>query len=60
MPTPPVDPEAAGRFHNFYDLVDFIAVNYIFTADFQSLKRLTEKNYCDKMIVLTADILDRY
>ncbi len=60
LPTPPVDPEAAGRFHNFYDLVDFIAVNYIFTADFQSLKRLTEKNYCDKMIVLTADILDRY
>lgn len=47
-------------FGNFYDLIDYIASYYILTMDFKSLRRLTEKEYCDKLVVLTTDIIERY
>jgi len=39
------------------EVIDFIATQYILTLDFQSLKKLHEKSYCEKIMVLTADIL---
>jgi hypothetical protein len=48
------------EFDNFYDIVDYIATYYILTMDFQSLSKLSEKAYCDKLVVLTSDIIDRY
>jgi hypothetical protein len=48
------------EFENFYDVVDYIATYYILTMDFKSLSKLSEKEYCDKLIILTADILDKY
>jgi len=41
-------------------ILDYIATNYIITMDFKSLKRLFEKEYCDKLVVLTSDIIERY
>ena len=51
---------AENKFDNFYDIVDYIATYYILTMDFKSLSKLSEKAYCDKLIVLTSDILERY
>ena len=51
---------AEKEFENFYDVVDYIATYYILTMDFKSLSKLIEKEYCDKLIVLTSDIIKRY
>jgi hypothetical protein len=45
------------EFKNFYEIVDYISTYYILTSDFKSLRKLTEKEYCDKLIVVTADII---
>ena len=48
------------EFDNFYNVIDYIATYYILTMDFKSLSKLSEKEYCDKLVVLTADIIERY
>jgi hypothetical protein len=48
------------QFNNFYEVIDYIATYYILTMDFKSLSKLSEKAYCDKLVVLTSDIIDRY
>jgi hypothetical protein len=48
------------EFNNFYDVIDYIATYYILTMDFKSLSKLSEKAYCDKLVVLTSDIIERY
>ena len=42
------------------DSIDYIASQYILSADFQSLRQLHEKEYCEKIVVLTSEIIDRY
>ena len=51
---------AEKEFSNFYDIIDYIATYYILTMDFKSLSKLCEKEYCDKLVVLTSDIIKRY
>jgi hypothetical protein len=51
---------AEKEFKNFYDVIDYIATYYILTMDFKSLSKLSEKAYCDKLVVLTSDIIQRY
>jgi len=41
------------------ETIDYIATHYILTSDFQSLRKLNEKTYCEKMIVLTSDIINK-
>ncbi len=41
-------------------LLDYIATHYILTMDFKSLRKLYDKEYCDKLVILTSDILQRY
>ena len=48
------------QFDNFYNVVDYIATHYILTMDFKSLQKLSEKAYCDKLVILTSDIISRY
>lgn len=48
------------QFENVYDIVDYIATKYILTTDFTSLRGLTEQKYCDNLIILTSDIIQRY
>jgi hypothetical protein len=43
-----------------YDEIDYIAADYILTSDFKSLERLKEKEYCNKLVVLTSEILEKY
>jgi len=52
--------DAEKEFKNFYDIIDYIATYYILTMDFKSLSKLSEKAYCDKLVVLTSDIIERY
>ena len=40
--------------------IDYIASHYILTMNFESLKRLHEKEYCDKLVILTSDIIEKY
>ena len=51
---------AEKEFKNFYDVIDYIATYYILTMDFKSLSKLSEKAYCDKLVILTSDIIERY
>ncbi len=41
-------------------ILDYIATHYILTMDFKSLRKLYDKTYCDKLVVLTSDIIERY
>ena len=41
-------------------ILDYIATYYILTMDFKSLRRLYDKEYCDKLVILTSDIIERY
>ena len=45
---------------NLGQLIDYIATHYILTMNFESLKKLSEKSYCDQLVVLTADIIEKY
>lgn len=45
--------------NEFYKKIDDIATNYILTMDFKSMKKLNEKEYCDKLVILTSDILEK-
>jgi cytochrome oxidase Cu insertion factor (SCO1/SenC/PrrC family) len=48
---------------NNLDLIntlDFIACNYIFTLNYENMKKLYDKKYCDKLVVLTSDIINNY
>jgi hypothetical protein len=48
------------RSTTFGQVIDYIATYYILTMDFQSLRKLYDKQYCDNLIILTSDILERY
>jgi hypothetical protein len=45
---------------SFGQILDFIATKYILTSNFKSLTNLYEKDYCDNLVVLTSDIIDKY
>jgi hypothetical protein len=48
------------QFKNFYQVIDYIASYYILTMDFKSLSNLSNKEYCDKLVVITSDIIKNY
>lgn len=45
---------------SFGQIIDYIATKYILTMDFKNLNKLYEKDYCDNLVVLTSDIVERY
>ena len=42
------------------ELMDYIATYYILTMDFNSLRKLQDKEYCDKLVILTSEIVEKY
>jgi hypothetical protein len=40
--------------------LDFIATDYIFSMNFENMKKLHDKKYCDNLVILTSDIIDKY
>ena len=45
---------------NISQIIDYIATYYILTMDFTSLRKMYNKEYCDKLVILTSDIIERY
>ena len=45
---------------DFKNIIDTIATYYILTLDFKNLSKFAEKEECDKMLVLTSDIIGKY
>jgi len=43
-----------------YNALDQLATKYILTQNFQDMKRLSTKTYCDKLIILTADVIKKF
>lgn len=42
------------------DLLDMIAAKYILTQNFKDMEKLSQKPYCDKLIILTSDIIKKF
>jgi len=42
------------------DILDILAAKYILTQNFKDMKRLGNKEYCNKLIILTADIIKKF
>jgi hypothetical protein len=42
------------------DEIDYIATHYILTMNFQSLRNLYKEKYCDDLIILTSEIINKY
>ena len=40
--------------------LDLIATNYILTMDFKSLKKMYNPEYCNKLVLITSDIFNKY
>ena len=45
---------------SLFERLDCIASHYILTMDFDNLKRLYNKEYCNKLVIITGDIFDKY
>jgi hypothetical protein len=43
--------------NSFGDIIDYIASNFIITMNFKNLQQLYDKDYCNKLIILTKDII---
>lgn len=46
--------------HSIEQIIDYIASHYILTTDFKGLKKLYDLEYCNNLVVLTSDILERH
>ena len=60
MKDPGIGKDEKQNFENFYEVIDYIATYYILTMDFKSLSKLSEKEYCDQLVILTSDIINKY
>ena len=49
-----------GKNKNLGEVINFIATHYILTQSFKDLEALRDPNYCDKLIVITSDVLNKY
>jgi hypothetical protein len=45
---------------SFFHTLDFIACHYIFTTNFENMTKLYDKKYCDDLVILTGDIINKY
>jgi hypothetical protein len=44
--------------HTTKQLVDDVALKYILTMNFESLTKMHQKEYCDKLVILTSKIIE--
>ena len=41
-------------------IINYVATNYILTQSFQDLRKLADTKYCDKLVIMTSDVLNNY
>ena len=46
--------------NNLTKVIDWIATRFITSADFQELIKLQQREYCEKLVILTADVLNKH
>tara|TARA_Y100000389_G_scaffold205125_1_gene263604 strand:+ start:7666 stop:8916 length:1251 start_codon:yes stop_codon:yes gene_type:complete len=44
---------------SLYEVTDYIASNYILTNSFEDLRNLLDIKYCNDLVILTSDVLER-
>lgn len=49
-----------GKAKNLSEIINFVATNYILTQSFEDMESLKDPKYCDKLIVVTSDVLNKY
>ena len=49
-----------GMNQNQFDILDLIATNYITTQNFKDLTNLIKPEYCNKLVILTTDVIKNY
>lgn len=49
-----------GKGKNLSDIINFVATHYILTQSFEDMENLKDPKYCDKLIVVTSDVLNKY
>ena len=42
------------------NILDILATKYILTQNFQDMKKLGDPEYCNKLIILTADVIKKF
>ena len=42
------------------NILDILATKYILTQNFQDMKKLGDKEYCNKLVILTADVIKKF
>ena len=42
------------------NILDILATKYILTQNFQDMKKLGDKEYCNKLVILTSDIIKKF
>jgi len=42
------------------NILDILATKYILTQNFQDMKKLGDREYCNKLVILTADIIKKF
>ena len=40
-------------------VIDYVATNYILTQNFQDMKKLADIDYCNNLVILTSDIIEK-
>ena len=43
-----------------FQVINFIASNYILTQSFSDLESLKDPAYCDKLVIITSEVLNKY
>jgi hypothetical protein len=49
-----------GKGKNLSEIINFVATHYILTQSFEDMENLKDPKYCDKLIVVTSDVLNKY
>ena len=45
---------------DLFKVINFIAGNFIYTQNYEDMKKLKDSKYCDELIILTSNILNKY
>ena len=55
-----VKEKGKGKEKNLSEIINFVATNYILTQTFEDMENLKDPKYCDKLIVVTSNVLNKY
>lgn len=58
--TQPQNVKKAEKGKDLSQVINFIATNYILTQSFQDMEKLKDEKYCDELILVTSDVLNKY